>query len=223
MPSHFSGALRLCPSIRATINARFYIVLWCLTPCVVSCVSTRGSTGEPSAVSFHDPDPDNDPDAPQLCNPTGKTGVELASCQEHNNAYFGQFEAEAKKREPWFNFPQDSWLDSNQVDAKYLALPLQESEAITRLEAAPFIELSPADVRYFTGTETSFPGRKAYLVRGLLYAKNGGVFSVFEKNSSIYVRHEVEGASAQAETRSAVIVWLPQRPPNLYVDCQVTE
>lgn len=185
------------------------------------CVSTSGS-GE-SSLAIKDPDPENDPDAPNLCNPAGKTGAELAKCQEKNNAYFAQFEEEAKKREPWFNFPQDSWLDSTEIDSRYVISPTRESEAITRLEKAPFVELSQSDIRELTGKDMSVPGRKAYLVRGLLYAKDKGAFNVFEKNSSVYVRHEVEGVNPQTEKRSALILWLPYTPKNLYVDCQVIE
>lgn len=185
------------------------------------CISTKG--GGESSVAIKDPDPDNDPDAPNLCNPTGKTGAELAKCQEQNNAYFAQFEEEAKKREPWFNFPQDSWVDSTELDRKYVHSPARESEAVKRLEKAPFVELSPSEIRELAGKEMSVPGRKAYLVRGLSYAKDGGAFNVFEKNSSVYVRHEVEGVNPHTERRSALILWLPYTPKNLYVDCQVIE
>jgi hypothetical protein len=185
------------------------------------CVSTSNSSD--NSIAIKDPDPDNDPDAPNLCNPSGKTGAELAKCQEKNNAYFAQFEEEAKKREPWFNFPQDSWLDSTEIDSRYVISPARESEAVNRLEKSSFVELSQIEVRELTGKDMSVPGRKAWLVRGLLYAKDRGAFNVFEKNSSVYVRHEVEGVNPQTEKRSALILWLPYTPKNLYVDCQVIE
>jgi hypothetical protein len=185
------------------------------------CVSVARK--EDSQVAVRDPDPDNDLDAPNLCNPTGKSGAELAKCQDQNNAYFAQFEEEAKKREPWFNFPQESWLDSTELDSKYVVSPVRESEAVKRLEKTPFVELSQVDIKELTGKEISVPGRRAYLVRGLLYAKDGGAFNVFEKNSSVYVRHEVEGVNPQTESRSALILWLPYTPKNLYVDCQVID
>jgi hypothetical protein len=193
-------------------------VLSCL---LTGCVSTRERGDSP--VTIRDPDPDNDLEAPNLCNPTGKTGAELVKCQEQNNQYFSQFEEEAKKREPWFNFPPDSWLDSTELDSKYVMSPSQEADAVKWLEKAPFVELSSADVKNLTGKATSVPGRKAYLVRSLLYAKDGGAFNVFEKNASVYVRHEVEGITPQTERRSALILWLPFMPKNLYVDCQVIE
>jgi hypothetical protein len=188
---------------------------------LTGCVSTRERGDSP--VTIRDPDPDNDLDAPNLCNPTGKTGAELTKCHEQNNTYFSQFEEEAKKREPWFNFPPDSWLDSAELDSKYVVPPSQEAAAVKRLEKTPFVELSPADVQDLMGKAMSIPGRKPFLVRGLLYAKDGGAFNVFEKNASVYVRHEVEGITPQSERRSALILWLPYTPKNLYVDCQVIE
>ena len=222
MLSVMSALSRLRGQLYATWNTFIFIAALSVTGPLAGCLSTSQGNGS-KIDSFNDPDPDNDPDAPNLCNPTGKKGAELAKCQEQNNTYFAQFEEEAKKREPWFNFPQDSWLDSSQLDGKYIVIPSEEEGAIKRLLEAPIVELSASEVKQFSGKDLAFPGRQAYLVRGLVYAKESGSFNVFEKNSSIYVRHEAEGAQPSRETRSAVIVWLSYKPQSLYVDCQVIE
>lgn len=188
------------------------------------CVSTAKS--DPNAlpeVEVQDPDPEKDKGGPEFCNPTGKTGAELKKCYEHNEQIYGEFDAEAKKREPWFNFTPESWVTSRELDPKFIVNVTQEAEAVSKLEATPFVELSVAEAQHFTGKNLTFPGTKPYLLRGLMYFKDTGSFSVFEKDESVYVRHDSLGSSTPKETRSAVVVYLSFRPKTVYVDCQVAE
>ncbi len=188
------------------------------------CVSTEKS--DPNALpelDVQDPDPEKDKGGPQFCNPTGKSGDELKKCYEHNEQIYGEFDAEAKQREPWFNFTPESWVTSKELDPKFIFNVTQEAEAVKKLETAPFVELSASDVQHYTGKAASFPGAKPYLLRGLIYFKDTGSFSVFEKDESVYVRHDSLGSSTPKETRSAVVVFLAFKPKTVYVDCQVAE
>ncbi len=202
-----------------TLLALCFSLVW-----ATGCVSTEKS--DPNALpelDVQDPDPEQDKGGPQFCNPTGKSGDELKTCYEHNEQIYGEFDAEAKKREPWFNFTPESWVTSKELDPKFILNVTQEAEAVTKLEAAPFLELSASDVQHFTGKAASFPGTKPYLLRGLIYFKDTGSFSVFEKDESVYVRHDSLGSSTPQETRSAVVAFLAFKPKIVYVDCQVAE
>lgn len=194
------------------------------------CVSghkNNAMDGELQAVDVEDPDPEKDKAGPQFCNPTGKAGVELQKCYEHNETLYKSFDEEAKKREPWYNFTPDSWVTSKEIDPKYVEPVVKEDEAVKKLEASPLIELSAQDAKYFGGKEVQFPGMKPYLVRGLMFYKDSGAFEVFEKDQAIYVRHDSLGdekaKGALTERRTAVILWLPYKPKQVYVDCQVSE
>lgn len=189
-----------------------------------ACVSAEKS--DPNAlpeIDVEDPDPEKDKGGPEFCNPTGKTGADLKKCYEHNEQIYGQFEAEAKEREPWFNFTPESWMTSTEVDPKFVFNVTQDDEAVKKLEAQPFYELTAAEAQHFTGKAASFPGTKPYLLRGLMYYKETGSFSVFEKDGSVFVRHDSLGGSTPKETRAAVVAFLPFKPKVVYVDCQVAE
>ncbi len=204
-----------------------YLEIFCLTLLASAwpsgCVSDKSHEGSLPELDVQDPDPEKDKAGPDFCNPTGKTGAELTKCYEHNEGLYKEFDEEAKEREPWFNFPPDSWMESKELDEKYVLNVTAEAEAVKRLEAAPLVELAAADVQHFTGKPAAFPGKKPFLVRGLVYFKDTGTFTVFEKDQSIYVRHDSTGATTPPEKRSAVVVFLGQKPKDVFVDCQVAE
>lgn len=200
----------------------------------LSCVhGPKGDTTAASAESlppssgYDDPDPEADAKAggPQFCNPTGKQGEDLKKCYALNDAIYRQFELEAKQREPWFNFPSDSWVNSEELDSHLVHLvTAQEAAAVKRLETVPLVELSAADVQAFTGKPTTAPaGTKPYLTRGLAFVNGTGSFSVFTKDQAIFVRYDATGMSAPAEKRTALVVYLKFVPKSVYVDCQVAE
>jgi len=199
-------------------------------PWLVSCMATNvshpDSLPDPAVIAAaEDPDPaaDVDQDEPQFCNPSGKQGVALAQCNEHNEALNQSFDEAAKQREPWFNFIPDNWVSSQELDAKYVVPVVKQAEAVKELEKTPLVQLTSPEVEYYTGKKESFPGLQAYLVRGLMYFQQTGSFSVFEKGEAIFVRHDSTGDLTPDEKRTGVVVFLSFKPKDIYVDCQVSE
>lgn len=189
----------------------------------VGCTTSRPA-GDPLAdLDVEDPDPDQDTDLPKFCNPTGKQGDDLKKCYEQNESLYKEFDDEAKKREPWFNFTPDSWASSEEIDSKHVLKVVKEPEAVAKLEGAPIVELTPTEVEFFAGKQTTFPGLKPFLVRGLLYFRDTGAFAVYTKEEAILVHHDSHGATTPNETRSAVVVFLTQKPKDVFVDCGVGE
>jgi len=199
-------------------------------PWLAGCMATNASHPEtlpdPAVIAAaEDPDPatDTGQDEPQFCNPSGKQGAELAQCNKHNEALNQSFDEAAKQREPWFNFTPDSWVSSQELDAKYVVPVVRQAEAVKELEKTPLIALTSPEVEYYTGKKESFPGLQAYLVRGLMYFQQTGSFSVFEKGEAIFVRHDSIGDLTPDEKRTGVVVFLSFKPKDVYVDCQVAD
>lgn len=194
---------------------------------MAACSTTEkynnSALASPEELAIQDPEPDEVGDQPVFCNPTNKTGEELRKCYEYNESLYKVFDDEAKKREPWFNFTPDSWVQSPEIERRFVVPVLNESEAIKRLETTPSIELSPAEAQQLTGKAPVEGGRKPYLVRALLYYRETGAFSVFTKAGSILVSHESIGSSIPPETRSALVVYLDFKPKEIFVDCGVVE
>jgi hypothetical protein len=208
-------------ALRAPIRSGFAVLaLYAAAGCVAKHEPSATEDALPE-VDVEDPDPDKDTDSPKFCNPAGKQGAELDKCLEFNETFYKKFDDDAKKREPWFNFTPDSWASVDELDEKYVLKVIAETEAVQRLEKAPYVELSPGDVERFTGHAAAFAGMKPFLVRGLLYHRATGAFSVFEKDQSILVRHDSIGDETIKETRSAVVVFLSAAPKTVYVDCGV--
>jgi hypothetical protein len=195
-----------------------------LSACMTAPKHDEGELASPEELGVEDPDPEEETvDQPAFCNPTGKKGEDLRKCYEHNETLYKDFDEEAKKREPWFNFTPDSWAQSPEVDAKHVFPVVHEAEAIKRLEAVPLVELTAQEVQRFTGKAPLGGALKPYLVRGLVYFRQTGAFAVFQKNGNILVRHDSIGGSTPPESRSAVVVYLDFKPKEVYVDCGVAE
>lgn len=175
--------------------------------------------------SVRDPDPLVEENGPKFCNPTGKEGDDLRKCYEFNESLYKEFDEEAEKREPWFNITPDSWVASQEVDPTFVLPVMRPSEAVAKLDAVPIVELTPADAESFTGkpAPANASGRKPYLVRALYYYLDTGAFAVFQKDKSILVRHDSVGRPDGHEQRTALVVYLPFQPQELYVDCQASE
>ena len=192
----------------------------------ISCTHASDNSGEAvptvDELGIVDPEPGRD-NGPAFCNPSGRQGEDLRRCNQQNEDIYKVFTDEAKNREPWFSFPGDSWLDSKEVESKYIASVIDEKNAVTRLDATPVIELSNDELRKLTGKAEPIAGRKPYLVRALLYYKDTGTFAVFEKGQEIFVRHSSVGSMTQKEIRSALVVYLPFKPTSVFIDCQISE
>lgn len=189
--------------------------------------SDAESVPSPDALGVVDPDPDAEVDAQasKLCNPTGKSGEALSKCYEQNETVYKQFDEDAKKREPWFSFPSDSWAESQELDPKLIVklAPQHEPAAVKRLENEPAVELSESEVAQLTGKAEKVAGLKPYLVRGLFYFRDTGNFAVYRKSGAILVQHDSVGTTMPRENRSGVVVYLPEKPKQIFVDCSVTE
>jgi hypothetical protein len=169
-----------------------------------------------------DPDPSRDK-GPEFCNPSGRLGDDLKRCHQQNESLYKEFAEEAKRREPWFNFAGDGWLQSQELDGKFVVPVVSESLAIAKLEKAQIIELNDKEAEAFTGKTAQIAGRKPYLIRALMYYKENGHFAVFEKGQEIFVRHDSTGAATQHEQRTALVVYLTFKPTNVFIDCQIVE
>ena len=208
--------MKLCLSIVKLVTAT-------LTVCTLGCVSRGGTKTNDSGVEITYPDPDDDKDAPKFCNPTGKKGQDLIKCYEFNDNIYQSFNDEAKKREPWFNFAPDNWVDGAELDPSRIVAVTKVEEAVAKLETVSFVEISLLEVEQLTGQKASVEELKPFLVRSLVYFDDTGNFSVFEKNGSILVRHDSIGTTIPAEKRSGLVVFLATPPKEVYVDCQVAE
>lgn len=187
----------------------------------VSCISAQKTRTNSSGVEVTYPD--QDVTSPAFCNPTGKKGVELQKCYEFNQTLYKEVEVAAEQREPWFNFPAESWVDSNEVDAKRIFTVVDENEAVRRLENIPFVELAAGEAETLSGSKFRLEGHKPYLVRGLYYFRETGGFTLFTKGDALLVQHDSSGSTTPKEQRTGVIVWLASEPSAVYVDCQITE
>jgi hypothetical protein len=202
----------------------FIVLMKCLfTVILCGCVSGGSKKTNDSGVELTYPDPDDDKNTPAFCNPTGKKGPELVKCYEVNEAIYQAVNDEAKKREPWFNFAPDNWVESTELDPGLIYAVVKLDEAIVRLEQTELIELDALQVEKLSGKKPVATDLKPYLVRGLAYFEQTGSFSVFEKGEAILVRHDSTGATIPDEKRTALIVFLANKPKAVYVDCQVTE
>lgn len=199
---------------------RLWTVVFVLNGCMTAQNHAPDELASVEELGVEDPDP-NEPAGPEFCNPRGKEGEDLRKCFEHNDAIYRGFEDEAKQREPWFNFTRDSWVQSPEIDSKFVVPVVQEDEAVKRLEKQALIELSPAEAEHLTSKPAPTGNVKPYLVRALLYYRENGIFAVFRKGDSILVRHDSRGASQPSETRSALVVYLDFKPKEIYVDCGV--
>jgi hypothetical protein len=208
--------MKLCLLIAKLVTAT-------LTVCSLGCVSGGGTKTNDSGVEITYPDPDDDKDAPKFCNPTGKKGQELINCYEFNDKIYQSVNDEAKKREPWFNFATDNWVDGTELDPSRLFAVTKVEEAVAKLETVSFVEISLLEVEQLTGQKASVKELKPYLLRSLVYFDDTGSFSVFEKNGSILVRHDSIGTTIPAEKRTGLVVFLATPPKEVYVDCQVAE
>ncbi len=180
---------------------------------------------DPRILAAHDPDPDNDK-GPEFCNPAGKAGAALQACHAHNDAIYKEFENDAKAREPWFNFPPDSWADSKEVPTAHIvtvpAGPNSEA-AVERLAKEAIIELDNDSAAKMAGrpAPAGVTGQRPFLLRGLVYLRENGSFRVYEKGQAVLVRHDSSGDPTTTESRAPIIVYLPFKPSELFVDCQI--
>jgi len=200
-----------------------YRSLW-FASIVLSCTHHQSDAGgkvaSASELGVVDPDPSRY-SGPEFCNPTGRQGNDLKRCLDQNEALYKEFAEEAKRREPWFNFAGEGWVDSQELEGKYVIAVQDPAGAVKRLEQAPIVELTTPEVNQITGKATDFAGRKPYLVRALMYHQDSGRFAVFEKGQDIFVRHDSTGPATQKEIRTGVVIFLPFKPVNVFIDCQV--
>jgi len=214
-----------------SIQSRLLYTLACCYLVILGGCTHNGGTTTPSdqvkpvsELNIDDPDPaDKDDKTPAFCNPTDLQGAELRQCYEHNDALYKDVNEESKKREPWFNFASDNWLQAKELDQKFVLSVLHEEEAVGKLSQTALTELSPAEAAHFTGKQQNFAGRRPYLTRALVYFKATGNFAVFEKDQEILIRHDSVGENNPGEKHSAVVVYLDFKPKKVYIDCQLTE
>ncbi len=216
---------------RGKINLSIKTIYWS-----VGCLTILGWTlggcqqrgraidlGEGFEVIYvEDPDPEQDNNLPRPCNPSGKTGAQLQSCLNHNEQIYEPMDREAIAREPWYRFSNDNWLSVVELDSKFV-FPVSNVEgAIEKLETVSIVELSPKEAASLTRKSDSFQDKKPYLVRGLAIDPVKGHFNVYLKNDALLVMHQSIGESVKNETRLPIVVWLPQKPARIYIDCQVS-
>lgn len=175
-------------------------------------------------INVVDPDPEQDKLLPKQCNPAGKSGKSLDDCLAVNNRYYEQFDREALAREPWYRFTKESWLSEKELDPQFVFPVVTLSEAVKKLHDAPLIELNDEEVYQLTQKKAHFKDRKPFLVRGLAINPQSGQFSVYHKKNAIFVLHESIGsAQMQEEHRVPVVLWLTNKPEDVFVDCQIAE
>ena len=175
-------------------------------------------------IQVQDPDPEQDHLLPKQCNPSGKQGKELEECLALNQRYYENFDQEALAREPWYRFATESWLFDQELDPQFVFPVTTLPEAVAKLDKLPVIPLSDEDVFRLTQKKGSFKDRKPFLVRGLAIDPKRGQFNVYQRQKSIFVLHQSIGsAPLQEEHRVPVVLWLTEKPEEIFVDCQFAE
>lgn len=175
-------------------------------------------------IHVEDPDPEKDRQLPKQCNPNGKKGKELEDCLALNSRYYEEIDREALAREPWFRFAKESWLSEKELDPQFVFPVVTLEEAVEKLNKTPVVELSSDEVFRLTQKKNQFKDRKPYLVRGLAINPSQGQFNVYQRQNAIFVLHQSIGSvSAQEEKRLPIVIWLTQKPEEIFVDCQIAE
>jgi hypothetical protein len=119
----------------------------------------------------------------------------------------------------WNNPPLDPGSFVETDIRFFLVKEDQIPRAIKLLEATPVVELEPDLFMTLTGiTET--PSSSAFLVRALYYAFNPTGFRIYAQSNSVWIHHGVL-SSSNSMHRYALVIFLKEKPGEVYVSCSV--
>jgi len=92
---------------------------------------------------------------------------------------------------------------------------LQQAQRL--LETQPVVELRPGEVREFSGRDAlPPPGFKPYLIRGVHLGRRG-YYSIALSGHAAVVMHETPVAPPSAMQKRPLVVFLREKPGNVYV------
>ena len=123
---------------KASIGPVLFLALY---GCTHTKVDDNQAVPPVAELGIVDPDPSQDK-GPEFCNPSGRQGDDLKRCHQQNESLYKEFTEEAKRREPWFNFAGEGWLQSQELDGKFVVPVVSESLAIAKLERTQITELN---------------------------------------------------------------------------------
>jgi hypothetical protein len=120
----------------------------------------------------------------------------------------------ALRPDEWEVLPKDVDPCKRFVPVPFREVASQQREAaIARLETRPAIEISREEARRLCG-EAGPDGYNPYLVRGL--SGNGSFHVLSDAEGQLRVGHVALGGRGRLR-RSALIVWLPRAPSQVFV------
>ncbi|HVO49195.1 MAG TPA: hypothetical protein VMT29_22985 [Steroidobacteraceae bacterium] len=119
----------------------------------------------------------------------------------------------------WYRAPPPdfAWEDRRIYSGIYEVPDSRIGQAQRLLETQPVVELQPKDVHEFSGRETlPPPGFKPYLIRGVDLGRRGQYSIALSGNAAVVV-YETGLAAPSAMQKRPLVVFLPEKPGNVYV------
>ena len=99
---------------------------------------------------------------------------------------------------------------------------LQRAEAARLLTDEVIVPLGGDKLGQF-GDSPVPEGMRPFLVRALAVNRGTGKFRVYQKGSALVVEHDSLGHGSKPQERSALVVFLKEKPAKVYVEVHVVE
>ena len=129
--------------------------------------------------------------------------------------------------DPWTRYPTMEFISADNcrdIPADQYALVVRkEGEALEKLDSSPWVKVSDAEAKAYTGKILGGAGSELVLLRALALNEGNGAFEVAWRAGEVRVHHGCLGRSAVPQTRRAVIARLPASPSQVYVDCSMAQ
>lgn len=129
--------------------------------------------------------------------------------------------------DPWYRAVSDEFhsdANTKEVPAtEFGVVTANEGKALTRLEQAEWLEVSPREAEELVGQPLGGTGGRLVLLRGLSYDKSHGLFTVNWRPSGVRVNYGCLGNRPLPVVRRAIVARLPELPTAVYVDLDMAE
>src|SRR5262249_42144130 len=139
----------------------------------------------------------------------------------------GQDRRSTTTANPWTRFPPMEFIvakDSTDLTKDQFKLVTQnEADALAKLDASPWVKVSPKQATVYTGHLFDQPGGELVLLRALSLNEATGAFSITWRAGEVRVHHGCLGRHPLPQKRRAIIAHLPGPPTEVYVDCSMAE
>jgi hypothetical protein len=130
----------------------------------------------------------------------------------------------------WLRYPSPETIAETieRCDAPHLSPFLFEqatsSETLRLLEPEPLVALDREQAARFTRSDVaSLPPGMPFLVRAVYVNPLTGGYRIKLLEGDLHVHHGSLGSSNRPKRRVALVVFLPERPANVYVTCSTAK